>query len=55
MLNRFEDLIMIGPPDSGKTMLAWRLATIMPPLTLEEAVETTTTLNWSTYLPEKLF
>jgi magnesium chelatase family protein len=36
-----HNIILIGPPGSGKTMLSKRLPSILPPMTLQEALETT--------------
>lgn len=36
-----HNILMVGPPGSGKTMLAMRLPTIMPPMSIEESLETT--------------
>lgn len=47
-----HNAILIGPPGSGKTMLAKRLPTILPPLNLYEALETTKIHSVSGMLPE---
>ena len=47
-----HNAILIGPPGAGKTMLARRLPTILPPLTLSEALETTKIHSVAGKLPE---
>jgi len=47
-----HNAILIGPPGAGKTMLARRLPSILPPLTLQEALETTKIHSVAGKLPE---
>ena len=49
----FHNLLMVGPPGAGKSMIAKRIPGIMPPLTLEESLEVTSIVSVAGLLKEE--
>lgn len=49
----FHNLLMVGPPGAGKSMIAKRIPGIMPPLSLEESLEVTSVLSIAGLLGER--